>query len=180
VQFYSTLAPRCRAMHLPLFARHHSDLAAVLLDQDIIYVGGGNTVNMLAIWRAHGVDEILRRAYDQGIVLAGVSAGALCWFNGGITDSFGGYAPLRDGLGILPGTFCPHYDGEARRRPLYQRFVAEGAGEGYAVDDFAAMHFVDGAPREVVSSWAGARAYRVARHEHVEELPLPTRFLGEQ
>jgi dipeptidase E len=178
VQFYTVLGPRCRATHVPLFTRRHLDLAEVLLAQDVLYVTGGNTVNMLAVWRAHGVDLLLRRAWEQGIVLAGLSAGALCWFEGGVTDSYGGFAPLRDGLGLLPGTFCPHYDGEARRRPIFQRLVADGAGAGYGADDGAAIHFVDGALREVVSSRPGARAYRVSRHEGVEELPLPTRLLG--
>jgi peptidase E len=178
VAFYSTLGPRCRPTHLPLFVRRHADLTAFLCEQDVIYVGGGNTANMLAVWRVHGVDQALRRAYDEGVVLCGLSAGALCWFEGGITDSFGGLAPLRDGLGLLPGTMCPHYDGEPRRRPTYQRFVADGGGAGFGIDDGAAMHFVDGALREVVSSRPAARAWRVARGDDVEELPLPSRFLG--
>jgi peptidase E len=178
VNFYSILGPRCRATHLPLFIRRHADIDTLLTAQDVIYVGGGNTANMLAVWRVHGVDVALQRAYNQGVVLCGVSAGALCWFEGGITDSFGALAPLRDGLGLLPGTLCVHYDGDPKRRPAYQRFVGDGGGPGFGVDVGAALHFVDGALREVVSSRPTARAWRVARGDDVEELPMPTRFLG--
>jgi dipeptidase E len=178
VQFYTVLGPRCVATHLPLFNRRHADPAAFLLEQDVVYVTGGNTANMLAVWRVHGIDVALRRAYEAGVVLCGLSAGALCWFESGTTDSFSGLAPFRDGLGFLPGSISPHYDGEARRRPLYQRFVADGGEPGFGIDDGAAMHFVDGALREVVSSRPQARAYRVARGQDLEELALPTRFLG--
>jgi peptidase E len=178
VNFYSYLGPRCRPTHLPLFNRRHADIPALLLDQDVIYVGGGNTANMLAVWRVHGVDVALRRAYEQGIILCGPSAGGACWFEGCLTDSFGGLAPLRDGLGLLAGTFCPHYDGDPQRRPAYQRFVADSGAAGFGVDVGCAMHFVDGALREVVSSRPHARAYRVARGDGVEELALPSRFLG--
>jgi dipeptidase E len=173
--FYGVVGPRCRATHVPLFNRRHADLGAVLLDQDVLYVGGGNTANLLAVWRVHGVDTLVRRAYEQGTVLCGPSAGALCWFEGGITDSFSGLQPLRDGLGLLGGTICPHYDGEPGRRPAYQRFVADGGAAGYGVDDGCALHFVDGALREVVSSRLAAAAYRV---EAGSEVPLPSRFLG--
>ena len=109
------------------FARHPArtaDLPRVLADQDVIYVGGGNTANLLAIWRAHGIDRILRDAWLGGVVMAGVSAGMLCWFRGGVTDSFGGLAALNDGLGLIDATACPHYDGEGERRPTYHRLVA--------------------------------------------------------
>ena len=112
---------------LTLFHREVSDIAELLLSQDVIYVGGGNTANMLAIWRLHGVDVVLREAWSRGIVLAGVSAGANCWFEACSTDSFGpDLAPLNDGLGFLAGSFCPHYDGEVLRKPTYERWVAEG------------------------------------------------------
>ena len=121
-----------------------------LLDQDVVYVGGGNTENMLAIWRVHGVDRALRRAWESGVVMTGLSAGSLCWFETGTTDSFGtGLAALSGGLGFVPGSHSPHYDGEATRRPHYQRLVAEGAlPAGYAADDGAALVFDgDGARR---------------------------------
>ena len=95
-----------------------------LLAQDAIYVSGGNTANMLAVWRVHGVDAALREAWERGIVLSGPSAGGLCWFEGGVTDSFGPeLARLDDGLGFLPGSFCPHYDTEPERRPTYERLA---------------------------------------------------------
>jgi peptidase E len=179
VSFYTDLAPRCRATHLPLFRRTHDDLDAFFREVDVVYVGGGNTANMLAVWRTHGVDRALRRAYEAGVVMAGVSAGALCWFEGGVTDSFGRLARLDDGLGWLPGTMCPHYDGEAERRPTYHRLLGEGMAAGFAADDGAALHFVDGALREVVTSRPAARAYRVERDgDAVDERALAGRFLG--
>lgn len=133
-----------------------------LAKQDVIYVSGGNTANALALWRLHGVDRALRDAWQRGAVLGGVSAGANCWFECSVTDSFGPQlAPLRDGLALLPGSFCPHYDCEERRRPVFTRLVAEGFAAGYAADDGAALHFVGTDVREVVASQPGARAYRV-------------------
>ena len=180
VNFYTALGPRCRATHLPLFRREHADVTAFLLDNDVIYVGGGNSINMLAIWRAHGVNTALRRAYDAGILLCGLSAGGLCWFETGVTDSFGGpLAPLEDALGFLPGSFCPHYDGDPRRRPTYQRMVREGMQSGYAADVGAALHFIDGGLTEVVTSRPQAGAYRLERREgDLHEEKLPARYLG--
>ena len=107
-----------------------------MLAQDVIFVSGGNTANLLAIWRAHGFDEIIREAWEQGIVLAGSSAGMICWFEAGVTDSFGPQLEgMRDGLGFLPGSACPHYDGEEQRRPVYTRLVANGFPAGMAADD---------------------------------------------
>jgi peptidase E len=146
-----------------------------LAEQDVIYVSGGNTANALALWRLHGVDEALRAAWRRGAVLGGVSAGANCWFESCVTDSFGPQlAPLHDGLGILPGSFCPHYDGEEQRRPVYRRLVSEGLGPGYAADDYAAVHFEGTELREVVASRPGARAYRVSPDR---EEPLEARLL---
>ncbi len=165
--------------HLPLFARGPGTIRDFVLAQDVLYVGGGNTANMLAIWRIHGVDVALREAWERGAVFAGVSAGMLCWFEAGVTDSFGPLARLDDGLGFLSGSACPHYDGEAKRRPTYQRLVAEGFPAGVAADDGAALHFVGTELRECVASRPDARAYRVALQGGVvvEEV-LPTRYLG--
>jgi dipeptidase E len=180
VNFYTALGPRCRAAHLPLFRREHADVTAYLLEHDIVYVGGGNTPNMLAVWRVHGVDRALLRAYDAGIVLCGLSAGGLCWFETGVTDSFAGpLAPLENALGLLPGSFCPHYDGDPRRRPTYQRLIREGMPSGYAADVGAALHFVDGALTEVVTSRPQAGAYRLeCREGDAHEEKLPARYLG--
>ena len=180
-RFYEAFpAERADAGHLDLFKRTVPDLRAFVLAQDVIYVGGGNTVNMLAIWRAHGLDWVLREAWDAGVVLCGVSAGALCWFEAGSTDSLGnGLSPLTNGLGFLPGSICPHYDGEAERCPTYHRFVKEGLPSGLAADDSAALYFVGTELVEAVSSVPTAQAYRVESHDDgVRETPLPTRFLG--
>ena len=180
-KFYKAMARRkCEASHLGLFKRTDLDPAKFLLRQDVIYVGGGNTANMLAIWRIHGVDHALREAWRKGIVLAGISAGANCWFEACSTDSFGPLAPLRDGLGLLPGSVCPHYDGEKERRPTLLRFIAKGQlPDGFALDDGAAAHFVGRRFVEAVSSRPRAKAYRVFRvGKRVVEEVLPTRFLG--
>ena len=177
-RFHTAFKKRADVNHLPLFRREETDLGAFLLKQDIIYVGGGNTANMLAIWRVHGVDRILRSAWRRGVVLAGVSAGMICWFEGGLTDSFGPLAALPDGLGLLPGTACPHYDGEINRRPAYQGFVSKGFPARLAADDGATLHFIGRRLARCVSSRPNARAYRVQLKDgKVVETPLPTRFL---
>jgi len=180
-RFYRAMSRRkCEASHVGLFARTHLDPAKFLLRQDVIYVGGGNTANMLAIWRVHGVDRALRTAWRQGIILAGISAGANCWFEACSTDSFGPLAPSRDGLGLLPGSVCPHYDGEKKRRPTLLRFIANGQlPDGFALDDCAAAHFVGRRFVEAVSSRPQAKAYRMVRvGRRVVEEVIPTRFLG--
>ena len=166
----------CRPAHLALFQRTVDDLRTFILSADLIYVGGGNTANMLAVWRAHGVDEILREAWEQGSVLCGPSAGAICWFESGLTDSFGTkLRPLRDGLGFLPGSFCPHYDGEAARRPAYRAAVAaKQLPPGFAADDGAALLFEGTQLADVVSSRPNASGYRVERKAERE---LPARSL---
>ncbi len=183
LRFYQAFAARrCRPTHLGLFHRTVDDIRRFVLEQDVIYVAGGNTANLLAVWRVHGLDSVLREAWDAGIVLCGTSAGALCWFSAGVTDSFGtALAPLHDGLGFLPGSHCPHYDGDRRRRPSYHRFVAEGLPAGVAADDGCGLHFVGTELVEVVTSQQGAQAYRVApagNGDGVTEIPLLARFLG--
>jgi len=180
--FYAALARRSEASHLSLFVRTVDDIERHLLDQDVIYVGGGNTENMLAVWRVHGVDRALRAAWESGVVLTGLSAGSLCWFETGTTDSYGaGLAPLSSGLGFLPGSHAPHYDGESTRRPHFQRLIAEGVlPAGYAADDGVALVFRGTELDEVVASRPGARAYRVERGADGKaiETELPTRYLG--
>ena len=180
--FYAALARRSEASHLSLFVRTVDDIERHLLDQDVIYVGGGNTENMLAVWRVHGVDRALRAAWESGVVLTGLSAGSLCWFETGTTDSYGaGLAPLSSGLGFLPGSHAPHYDGESTRRPHYQKLIAEGVlPAGYAADDGVALVFRGTQLDEVVASRPGARAYRIERglDGKAIETELPTRYLG--
>ena len=146
-----------------------------MLGQDVIYVGGGNTANMLAVWRVHGMDAALREAWEQGVVLCGSSAGMICWFEAGLTDSFGPQLEgMRDGLGFLPGSACPHYDGEELRRPRYRELVDGGFPAGYAAEDGVGLHFVGTELAEVVAAEPGKRAYRVERGS---EEPLESRVL---
>jgi dipeptidase E len=156
-----------------------ADLPAFVAEQDVFYVGGGNTANLLALWRAHGLDRLLGDAWRAGAILSGISAGMICWFEASVTDSFGGLAPLHDGLGLLPGSACPHYDGESERRPTFHRAVLDGLPGGYAADDGAALHFIGNELVEAVSSRPNAFAYQVeAREGRISEVVLPTRFLG--
>lgn len=171
---------RAEASVLSLFERAVVDLRAFVLSQDVVYVGGGSTANLLAIWRLHGLDEALREAYEAGVVMAGISAGMNCWFEASVTDSFSTELDgLADGLGFVTGSACPHYDGEERRRPTYRQLVAEGFSGGYAADDGAALLFEDGELTEVVTSRPGAGAYQVTLVDgEVAEVPLDVRFLG--
>src|SRR5205085_7313613 len=144
-----------------------------LLAQGLIWGGGGNTASMLAAWRAQGVAEALHAAWGRVTVLAGSSAGAICWFEAGVTDSFGpDLAPMRC-LGFLPGSACPHYDSEEARRPAFRRLVASGElPPGVAADDGAGLRFVGTELAEVLTAVPGARGYRV---DASEETPLPGR-----
>jgi dipeptidase E len=173
----------CRPSDLGLFERTIGDLESFVLAQDVIYVGGGNTASLLAVWRAHGLDQILRRAWEEGVVMCGLSAGMNCWFEQSVTDSFdlARLAPLHDGLGLLPGSACPHYDGEEQRRPTFTRLVASGElPDGWAADDGAGLVFAGRELVEVVTSRPRAGAYRVQRTADggVSEDPLPVRYLG--
>jgi peptidase E len=180
--FYAAFARRAEASHLALFDRTVDDIQAFVDEQDVVYVGGGNTENMLAIWRVHGVDRALRRAWQAGTVMTGQSAGSLCWFETGTTDSFGkGLAALSGGLGFLPGSHAPHYDSEATRRPHYQRLVADRVlPAGHAADDGAALVFHGTELAEVVASLPNARGYRVERGPDgaALETTLAVRYLG--
>ncbi len=178
--FYDAFTRRdCLPSHLKLFATpERAAVRAHLLAQDIVYVGGGNTANLLAVWRLHGVDAVLRESWEAGTVLAGVSAGANCWFEACTTDSFGPIAALHDGLGFLPGSFCPHYDAEPGRRPMFLRLVAEGFPAGYAVEDQVGLHFRESGLVEAVTSRENGRAFRMELREgEVIETPLKVRTL---
>lgn len=166
--------------HLNLFRLPTSDVRGFVLDSDIIYVGGGNTRSMLAVWREWGVDTILREAWEAGIVLCGPSAGANCWFEQGTTDSIPGKLTRVDGLGFLPYSHSPHYDTEPMRRPGYHRMVRDGTLKaGYAADDLVGLLFHGTTLTEVVSARAQAQAYWVERVDDAAvETPLkPTVFL---
>src|SRR5512132_4332352 len=144
---------------LEFFPWPPEDLRSVVLEQDVIFVGGGNTANMLAIWRVHGVDELLREALDAGVVMTGSSAGGTCWFERGVTDSFGPQLEPMDCLGFLPGSFCPHYDDEELRRPRYHELLNDGFPGGFAADAGVGLHFVDGELQGVVGCNEGTKAY---------------------
>jgi dipeptidase E len=179
--WYRSMAGIARPTDLPLFTRpDHID--QIVEEADIVFVAGGNTVNLLAIWRIHGVDRLVREAHRRGAVLAGSSAGSLCWFESGVTDSFGpSLGPFEGGLGLVPGSNCPHYDAEPRRRPVYQQLVMSGTlPNGYAADDGAALVFDGPDLREVVCWRPGATAYRVERTSSgaVIEEALPARPIG--
>ena len=186
-RFYRAFAGRCLPTDLTLIgsaalARNPPmtrDLEGFVAAQDVFVVGGGSTLHLLALWRAHGLDRLLEKAWRAGAVLSGVSAGMNCWFRGSITDSFGGLAALDDGLGFLEGSGCPHYDGEPGRRPAYRDAIAAGLPGGYALDDGAALHFAGRTLVEAVSSRPEAGAYRVELREGgVVEERMPVRYLG--
>jgi peptidase E len=182
---YAALArdrPDVRTSHLALFPMPNvDDIGAHLLAQDVIWVGGGSVANLLALWRAHGVDEVMREAWAAGVVLAGVSAGSLCWHVGGTTDSFGpDLRPVTNGLALLPHSNTPHYDSEPGRRPLYQRLVAEGTlPAGWATDDGVGLHFRGTELVEAVADRPGRRAWRVERVPDgtARESPVEPRLL---
>lgn len=166
--------------HLSLFGRVPQGWQEHLLAQDVIYVGGGNTRSMLALWREWGVDEVLAQAAERGTLLAGVSAGMICWFEQAVTDSVWPLGIIR-GLGFLPGSACPHYDAEPERRPTYIRMIEDGiAMPGLALQNAVAAHFVDGELHEVVSAKRGSQGFYVSVQDGaVTESPLQTRFLGD-
>lgn len=167
--------------HLSLFSMPNiEDIEGHLMGQDVVWVNGGSVANLLAVWRVHGLDDILRRVWQAGVVLAGVSAGSICWFRGGTTDSFGPeLRPVTNGLGFLPYGNGVHYDGEGRRRPLVHRLVADGTlPQTYCTDDGVGLVFRGTELVEAVSEEDGKSAYLVTRDgvRAVEE-PLPTRRL---
>jgi peptidase E len=175
LRLYGLLPDDARVAHLPFFPWPPAELRRFALGHDVIFIGGGNTANALAIWRVHGFDEILREAWEAGIVLTGWSAGMICWFEAGVTDSFGPQLEgMRDGLRFLAGSACPHYDGEELRRPVYTRLVGEGFPAGIAADDGVGVHFVGTELAEVVSVRDEGTAYRV---EGDGESPLEARVL---
>lgn len=182
-RFLAAFTGRAQTSVLSLFCHDpwgYSD-PAMLLEQDVVYVGGGSTANLLAVWRLHGLPDILRTAAANGTILAGISAGMNCWFEGSSTDSFGRpLAPLADGLGFLPGSACPHYLEEGDRRERYLSWVASGAlPGGYAVDQHVALVFRDGLLVEAIAEDASHPAFRVERGtDGAIETELPVRALG--
>jgi len=184
VRFYRRFSPACEASHVSLFRRDQGtggvedDLAAHLLSQDLIYVGGGNMVSMLGAWRAHGLDSILRRAWRRGIVMCGPSAGSLCWFAEALSAFHGAPRAVR-GLSLLPYSNCVHYDAEPARREEYHRAVADGMTAGFAVEDGVGLHFRGTKLERVVSSRPGGRAFLVQKKDgRISEACLDAEYLG--
>ncbi|MBD8498775.1 Type 1 glutamine amidotransferase-like domain-containing protein [Paenibacillus arenosi] len=170
----------CIPSHLSLFNAPAGDLEDYVLDKDIIYVGGGNTRNLLVLWKEWELDLYLKRAWENGTVLSGLSAGSLCWFEEGVTDSIPGQLTKLNGLGWLRGSNCPHYDGEADRRPSYQQLILTGQlGGGRAADDGVALHYRGDELYRVVSSRPAARAYEVdVRDGQIVEMEIVPDYLG--
>jgi len=168
--------------HLNLFSMPSTDdMTGLLLGQDVVWVGGGSVANLLALWRLHGLDESFRQVWQAGVVLAGVSAGSICWHVGGTTDSFGpDLRPVTNGLGFLPYSNGVHYDSEEQRRPLFQKLIADGTlPGGYATDDGTGLVYQGTELAEAVTEMRGKGAYRVtrdggqAREERIEPRLLP-------
>lgn len=173
--YYAAFRARdCEPEHVSLFGIPDRPAERVA-NADVVLVSGGNTANLLALWRLHAIDHAVRHAWKSGAVLGGVSAGANCWFDACVTDSFSVELDgLADGIGLLAGSYCPHYDGEARRRPVFERLVAEGFPAGIACDDGAAAIYHGTTFAEIVSEQPEARGYRVTSGGSE---PLPIRRL---
>jgi peptidase E len=183
VRFYRAFsACRCEPSHISLFRRETGvgDPRAHLLAQDLIYVGGGSVVSLLGTWRAHGIDEALREAWEAGVILCGGSAGSLCWFTEALSGFHEGPAKRIEGLGLLPWSNAVHYDEEPGRRAAFASAVGAGMPAGYGADDGSALRFVGTELAEVVSSRPRARAYHVLPDGAggAIERELPVRYLG--
>jgi len=174
VWWYERLRGRAAMTPLHFFPWPPEDLRRLALAHDVILVTGGNTANAIAVWRVHGFDAILREAWQAGVLLSGWSAGMICWFEHGVTDSFGPELAPMDCLGFLPGSACPHYDGEELRRPTYRRLIDEGFPAGIAADECVALHYEGTELIEVVTPREGATAYRV---QPGSETPLDARLI---
>jgi dipeptidase E len=181
VRFYRAFSPEiCEPTHLSLFRRECAvgDVREHLLTRDLIYVGGGSVISLLGTWRAHGLDLILREAWERGVVLCGLSAGSLCWFAEAVTAFHGPPQPV-SGLGLLPWSNCVHFDAEPARCAGYRRLLAEGMRPGYAAEDGAALHFEGERLARVVASRPGARAHRMRwTGKRVSRRPLASAYLG--
>jgi peptidase E len=183
VRFYRAFpASRCEPSHISLFRRETGvgDARAHLLAQDLVYVGGGSVISLLGTWRAHGLDEALREAWQAGVVMCGGSAGSLCWFADAVSGFHAG-APRRvEGLGFLPWSNAVHYDEEPGRRGAFVEAIADGARPGYGVGDAAALHFIGTELAEVIASRPGACASFVSAGQDgaVTDRALPVRYLG--
>ncbi len=179
-RFYAAFNEKqCEPSHLSLFKGHTNRIEEFVLQQDVIYVGGGNTRNMLVLWREWELDKMLLKAYQNGTILCGLSAGAICWFEEGLTDSVPTELNRLACLGILEGSNCPHFDGESERQKAYEDKVRSGEIKaGIACDDSVGLHFVDEKLEQVVASTSNSFAYRywVEKGELQREKLTPIRL----
>jgi dipeptidase E len=179
--FYKSFSKMdCDPSHLSLFRPHTNQVEKFILSQDIIYVGGGNTKNMMVLWKEWNIHKALKKAYKQGIILSGLSAGSICWFEHGASDSIPGRLTRVNGLGFIEGSTCPHYDGESNRKPEYRRLLkGQKVKNGIALDDGAAVHFINEEFYKSVSSRPNAKAYKLYRKDSdIIEESLLTEYLG--
>lgn len=179
--FYKAFRTKdCQPSHLSLFKGHTDKIEEFVMQQDIFYVGGGNTRNLLVLWKEWGLDKMLRQAYERGTVMAGISAGSICWFEHGLTDSVPKQLNKLECLGFLKGSNTPHFDGEAERQESYRSKVRSGEMlPGIACDDSVALHFINEELHEVICSVEGKAAYRMhVEAEQLREERLEPRFLG--
>ena len=175
VNYYSTFSKlNCSPVHLDFFKRT-PDLEELIKQQDVIFVGGGNTKSMLAVWKDWGLDLILKEAYERGVIMCGVSAGAICWFEEGVTDSWAEELKVMDCLGFVKGACCPHYDEEPQRRPSLSKFLTEGVMQScYAVDGGCALHIENEQEYKAVVFAKDKNAYCVdLENNQVKEEPYP-------
>ena len=180
VRFYNAFRNRGEASHISLFRRERGagSVRDHLLSQDLIYVGGGSVISMLGVWRAHGIDQILREAWERGIVLCGLSAGSLCWFEECVT-TYQGETRVTIGLGLLPFSNQVHFELDSPPHHAFAQKLGEGLSPGYAATDGAAFHFIDTDLAQVVASRPAARAYRLEmKGECPRTTQLATRYLG--
>lgn len=169
----------CEPSHLSLSNPQTRDVESFILEKDIIYVGGGNTRDLLSLWEEWGLDHILKKAWNQGIILAGISAGSICWFEEGVTDSYGDKLEPIKCLGFLKGSNCPHYDEETNRRQSYHELLANSKIKGgIATDDGVALHYVEQEISNIISSRPHSKAYHVYFDKTLKEIELETTYLG--
>ena len=174
VNFYTAFSSlNCNAKHISLF-KNTPNLESIIRDSDIIYIGGGNTKSMLAVFKEWGLDKLLLKAYKDGKILAGVSAGAICWFDQGITDSWEDGLRVLDCMGILKGVCCPHYDGEVDRKPSVEKFLKSNEIDAcFCIEDGAAIHYQNNRFKTAVAFYQNKNAYEVKLNRgSIKETPL--------
>ena len=179
VNFYTVFSKlNCNPSHISFFKRT-MDLEEHILNQDVIFVGGGNTKSMLAVWKDWGLDLILKKAYDQGAVMSGVSAGAICWFEQGLTDSWASELKMMPCMNFISGNCAPHYDEEPQRRPATKKLLQDNAiSFMYGIEGGAALHFINEQPEKTVRFQKNKHSYNVTlKDSTVSEKPYPIKEL---